>query len=290
MTNRPDTKTPRIFGIIGRSLDHSLSPIIHNHFLQRSGVAAAYTAFPLDSHDLAPAIAGLRALGILGVNVTNPYKEQVIPFLDKLARSAQQTGAVNTITHTRGRLIGHNTDLAGIRMTLAQRIPRPVNGQQVILLGAGGVARACLTELVRQRAGLITIYARAPHKAQEMVQSIGIQSLGKPVSIATWHHLNRTINELRPAIVVNATSTPPRQMEKILAMLAEQKERRSLIFFDVNYGVRAVPPVRRPSSVKYIDGLYMLAGQAAESFRLWTGQSLDVKAVYRYARRKLQES
>ncbi len=281
---------PQVFGIIGESLGHSLSPIIHNHFIRRAGLTATYTTFPIDKNDLVAAIEGLRVLGISGVNVTNPYKEQVIPLLDGLARSAQRVGAVNTIKNVRGRLIGHNTDLSGISATLSNRIRHTLRDRHVVLLGSGGVARSCLIELIGQHIGSIAIFARSSRKAQKMVAAICKRPARIRIEIEPWSNLGRCTTGPRPVIVLNATSTPPPQMGEILKILAKSNNRRFLTFLDVNYGRRAVPINHRPESLKYIDGLYMLAVQAVESFRIWTGLTLEAKTVYRYARRKLQET
>ena len=128
----------KIFGILGRPVAHSLSPVMHNAAFRHLGINAVYVAFPVT--DLFQAVAGLRGLGIGGVSVTIPFKEEIIPLLDVLDPRADDIGAVNTVLHRDGRLLGYNTDWLGAVAALTAKIS--LKGRHVLILGAGGASRA----------------------------------------------------------------------------------------------------------------------------------------------------
>ena len=128
----------KIFGILGRPVAHSLSPAMHNAAFRHLGINAVYVAFPVT--DLAQAVAGLRGLGIGGVSVTIPFKEEIIPLIDELDPQAARIGAVNTVVNRDGRLTGYNTDWLGAVTALTAKIS--LKGRHVLILGAGGASRA----------------------------------------------------------------------------------------------------------------------------------------------------
>jgi shikimate dehydrogenase len=127
-----------LYGIIGNPIRHSLSPMIHNGAFKRLGWNAVYLAFEVKN--LEEALRGIRGLGVRGVSVTHPFKTEVIPFLDKVEKLAKKIGAVNTIVHRGGRLIGYNTDCDGALEALEEKME--LRWKKVVLLGAGGAARA----------------------------------------------------------------------------------------------------------------------------------------------------
>src|SRR4030067_1050377 len=138
---------PQIFGLIGHPVAHSLSPVIFEYLFKKHQIKGSYHLFPLQPEQLKSALEGMRILGISGLNVTAPYKEKILPFLDSLDDSAQEIGAVNVICNQKGKLRGYNTDVIGINKTLQKLMPIKTKIGQVALIGAGGAARACLQVL-----------------------------------------------------------------------------------------------------------------------------------------------
>jgi len=132
------TSETAIYGIIGKPVNHSLSPAVHNAVFQLAGIDAVYLPFPVESSSLEAAAAGLRALGISGANVTIPHKEAVIPCLDQLDEAAAGIGAVNTVTVRDGRLLGGNTDWSGFADSL-ERHQLKVNDCRAPVRGGGGI-------------------------------------------------------------------------------------------------------------------------------------------------------
>lgn len=142
------TGRTRLLGVIGHPVAHSLSPEIHNAFIRAAGIDAVYVALDVEPRELARAMAGLRALGFVGLSVTYPHKEAVIRWLDALDPVARALGAVNTIVRDRrGRTEGHNTDGAGLVRWLTQEVGMEIAGRRIVILGAGGAARSVVRAL-----------------------------------------------------------------------------------------------------------------------------------------------
>ena len=135
----------KLYGVIGQPIAHSLSPLMHNAAFADAGQKAHFTAFAVD--DLASAIAGIRALGIAGASVTLPHKTEVIKYLDWISPEAREIAAVNTIINRQGQLCGYNTDVAGALNALTKRVD--LAGKRVLILGAGGAARALVYGTVK---------------------------------------------------------------------------------------------------------------------------------------------
>ncbi|MFQ6031768.1 MAG: shikimate dehydrogenase [Candidatus Zixiibacteriota bacterium] len=283
MSERTNSK---IFGIIGESLSHTLSPQIHNHFFEKLGLDCFYCAFEIKSENLKGAILGIKVLGISGVNVTFPYKEEVIPYLDELDLNAQRIGAVNTIKNTKSKLIGYNTDVVGIRLTLEHRLKLKLKGKNVFLLGAGGAARACLWELLKRKPERILVLNRTFENAEKMVA--GFSDLSQETEIKLWplDHIDDLDFKEKLTLLINATSTPVSLMEKIIRILSKKKFFRGAKIFDLNYNQRSPSCKMVAGDIQYVDGLYMLSSQAAESFHIWTKIKLNPEEVFRYIRIK----
>jgi len=148
-----------LYGVIGNPVRHSLSPIIHNGAFKRLGWNAVYLAFEIKN--LEEVLRGIRGIGVKGVSVTHPFKTEVIPFLDKVEGLANKVKAVNTIVHRGGRLIGYNTDCKGALEALEEKVN--LKGKGVVLLGAGGAARAIGFGL-RERDCQLIIANRSRHR------------------------------------------------------------------------------------------------------------------------------
>lgn len=281
------TTNSKIFGIIGESLIHSLSPQIHNHFFKKLGLDYNYYLFTLKEGKLQKALEGIKILGIKGVNVTFPYKEKVIPFLDKLDKQAEKTGAVNTIINNNGILFGYNTDVFGIQETIEQKLKLDLNKKRVIILGAGGGARAVFYVLLTLKVKKVFVFNRSKEKARRLVKSFSDLSANTEVKVQDIMEIKRFDPEEELTLLVNATSAPLSSMKRVLQSIFHKEFFSDTRIFDLNYGEKRL---RGDSFAdRYTDGLYMLASQAAQSFYLWTGLKLDPKEVYNYIRRKTEK-
>ncbi len=179
-----------LYAVLGNPVRHSLSPALHNGAFRRMGLNAVYLAFEVQN--LPEAIAGIRGLGIRGVSVTIPFKAEIISLLDEVDETARKIKAVNTILNRDGRLIGYNTDWSGAIEALEQKVR--LEGKRVLLLGAGGAARAIGYGLKRRRAEIL-LCNRSLQKGKALAEEIGCA--WKPLSAA---------KDFEADLLINATS------------------------------------------------------------------------------------
>jgi shikimate dehydrogenase len=230
----------------------------------------------------------IKSLGIAGANVTFPHKEEVVGYIDRLDKTAEITGAVNTIKHVNGRLIGYNTDIVGIRATISDRLKLNLQEKSIVILGAGGAARACLQVLIKEKPARITILNRNIKNAEKMIRAIKIVKNRPEMIVSSLDKIGSLDKKYKIDLLVNATSAGDRTVGKIIRSMHRHRLLKSTRFFDLNYGNRAFREKLPDGISKFEDGLYMLAVQAAGSFKIWTGIELDSKLVYRLLKRKTE--
>jgi len=274
------TATTALYALIGSPVEHSLSPAMMTAAFDACAIDAAYLPFDVRPNALATAIAGLRALGARGFNVTVPHKEAVLPLLDELATSARAVGAANTVVIERGRLTGHNTDASGFVEALREAESDPM-GAQAVLLGAGGAARAVAAGLARAGASSITIAGRAESRAEQAVSA-----LGEVHAAPAWRATSLASSGLCAADTTLLVNCTPAGMQggpdgaSLVAGLALDALPVGAVVVDLVYGRRDTPllAAARARGLRAIDGLTMLLHQGAAAFELWTGRAppLDV--------------
>src|SRR5581483_10375763 len=159
----------KVVGVFGHPVSHSLSPAMHNAAFAALGLPYVYVPFPVAPEEIGPAVRSLSSLGIVGVNLTIPHKESVLPFLDEITSEAREVGAVNTVHCTEGRLLGDNTDGRGFYEPLRE-LGVTVAGKRVVVLGAGGAARAVVFRLAREGAQ-ITLANRTRERAERLARA-----------------------------------------------------------------------------------------------------------------------
>ncbi|MCL1885946.1 MAG: shikimate dehydrogenase [Dehalococcoidia bacterium] len=261
----------KLCGIIGSPVRHTLSPAMHNAAITHMGINYAYLAFEVPNTNLKKAIEGMRAMDITGLNVTIPHKVAVLPLLDELDTLAQDVGAVNTIVNQNGRLKGYNTDVGGFIEAL-NAVAFDAKGKHVLLLGAGGAARAMGFALAQQGA-CISMLSRPAHMEQTRLLAQNLTHLGKEPVKALKLNDNNLKSELdTAALLVNATSagmTPNITETPVPASLL----RPELVVFDVVYTPLETRLLKEASRIgcTTASGLDMLVRQGALSFKLWTG-------------------
>jgi shikimate dehydrogenase len=224
------------------------------------------------------AVAGLRALGFVGANVTIPHKTAVVPLLDEVHEEARLAGAVNTIVVRDERLEGYNTDVQGFSRALRDVYPGPLAGRAVLLLGAGGMARAVALVLAREGA-LVTVADRTPPAAERIVQVMAQVPGSEPGKIVALAALSAEM--VRAAdVIVNASALGMASVGKVPAALADNV-RSDHVVCDVVYARQPTQLVAqaRARDALTVDGLSMLVWQAAASFELWTSQTAPVEVM-----------
>lgn len=161
----------KLYGLIGNPIEHTLSPLLHNSLAEMMGHNMVYAAYPVLSANVSAAISGAYALGISGMNITAPYKEDVIPCLKEIMPEARQLGSVNTIVRSDGGFIGYNTDNTGLYRAM-QSEGIEISGADIIILGAGAAARAAAFLCVGKGARRVFILNRSYDKAQDMADYV----------------------------------------------------------------------------------------------------------------------
>ena len=161
----------RTCGLIGNPVEHTMSPAIHNTLAARCGHNLVYVPFLVEEGKVAEAVKGAYALNILGMNVTVPYKSEVIESLVEVDELAAQIGAVNTLVRTEGGYKGYNTDMSGLHRAMASEGIR-IEGEEIILLGAGGAARAVAYLCAKQNAKQVYLLNRTLEKAEKVAEEV----------------------------------------------------------------------------------------------------------------------
>ncbi len=243
---------------------HSRSPAMFTTVLQRQGINAVYVPFAVHPPDLGQALKGLRVLNIAGANVTAPFKEAIIPYLDILSEGARIIGAINTVVRDGERLKGYNTNAIGIMDTLRQA-DFNVEDKTALVFGTGGAARTVAFILTWLRAREVWVAGRNVDRAREIVA----QFSGRGVDLPTLRNL-----PLPARIVINATSVSSPDESAELAGMVEKLELRGCeLILDLNYGRRRNfwHEKAEKHGARFMDGLTPLAFQARRTFQLWTG-------------------
>ena len=157
--------------VIGNPIEHSLSPKLHNYWLEQNNIDAVYDKKKLDENELKNIISKVKGEKINGINVTVPFKKAVIPFLDELSPEAKDTQSVNTIYFQNGITIGHNTDIAGFELAI-KYAKYDISNKKIFILGAGGVAPSIIYSLKKMKASKIILSNRTKEKAENLKKII----------------------------------------------------------------------------------------------------------------------
>jgi shikimate dehydrogenase len=275
-------------GVIGHPLGHSKSAAIFAAAFRAAAIDATYEPWDTPEDLLEGRVNALRGSDFLGANVTIPHKQAVLPLLDETAGDVAAIGAVNTIVHVEGRLIGHNTDVVGFARALREDAAFDARGKRTMILGSGGAARAVALGLVRERPSLIYVVGRQPKRVDATVLTLkGSTPAGTTITWAYWGD-GSYLRSLREAdLIVNCTpiGTAGSDGEGESPVRADLIQPATTVF-DLVYNPAETPllAAARARGAKPVSGLGMLVYQAAESFRLWTGQDADVGVMLEAAR------
>ena len=262
--------TTAIVAILGDPIRHSKSPVMQNAAFAACNLDYVYVPFAVSPENLGVAVAGLRALGVAGFNVTIPHKTAIIPFLDRLEESAVAAGAVNTVQVCGSLLIGHNTDGDGLVDALAVDLDFTPGDGLIVVLGAGGAARGAVAARCRTGARQITLVNRSRDNAERLCAdmqdrfpdtiftSVISEGMGCELAAST-------------ALLLNTTSVGMRGER--FAQLDLSVLSPSAKVYDMVYGASATPLVSDASrlGLAAVNGLGMLVAQGERAFKIWTG-------------------
>lgn len=269
---------PAIYGIIGNPLNHTLSPLMHNAAFKTLKVNAVYKPFPLEEDELNLFMEDLKEEDnpIFGLNVTIPFKEKVLPYLDGINAFAEKVGAVNTIVINRQRkLFGYNTDGSGFlaHMTEAGFSPE---GKRIAILGAGGTTRAILSSLTlyNERPESIRIYNRTFSKVKDLVEDLSLRlDMGLVEIVDSIDDLNIELADC----LINTTSVGLKATDE--SLVDPDLLHKGLFVYDVIYNPKETKLLKqaREKGAKTANGMGMLYYQGVLSLQHWANMQLDEK-------------
>ena len=261
----------RIVGVIGDPVKHSRSPQMHNAAFAKAGLDYVYVPFHVRPDDLADAIAGFKAINVVGINVTLPHKQAVLSHLTSVSREAELIGAVNTLTFTAEGIHGDNTDAPGVLRALSENgdMSVPV-GENVVVLGAGGAARAVVVAFALAGVASITIanrtVAKAVSLAEEMAEKTGVSMQGLGLADA------RLAAAVRESMLLINTATVSMDATHPLLISADWLQPKTIVY-DIVYTPPVTPLMQAAAArgCETLGGIGMLVHQGAIAFETWTG-------------------
>lgn len=272
-----------LFGFIAHPARHSRSPRMHNLSFDHWGLNARYLAFDVAPDQLAGTIAGIRSMGIAGVNLSMPFKQTVVPLLDELTPRAQRIQAVNTIKNVHGKLIGDSTDGAGVFQDL-QHQGLHLTGKRVMVLGAGGAGKAIIAAALDYGVASVTVFKRNNERFSAVKR--WLEQLNQTTSVelklvAYEDHQQMQQVAQTSDLIINATNIgmtttgTPLPLETIRQLKPQQT------VYDVIYQPLETTFLRlaRQQGCHTHNGLGMLIWQGALAFEFWTGKPMPVAAV-----------
>ncbi len=257
-------------GIIGKPVDHSFSPQMHNYISEVMGNNYVYSAWDVD--DIENAIKGVRALKIRGVNVTAPYKEKVMPYLDEIDENAKLLGSVNTVVNNNGVLKGYNTDADGFYASLITK-GIEITGKKVLIIGAGGVVQPTIIRFTQANPEAITLVNRTVERA-ELIKEAVLEKTG--------FEIHTEIKSLDFDVVINTTSAGMAHQKDILPTDAIDgidnldfiNEKTAAVDMIYNPAETLFLKEARERGAETVNGLGMLIYQGLIAYELFTETKL----------------
>jgi shikimate dehydrogenase len=249
------------FAIIGNPIAHSLSPVLHNYWFNKYNVEANYSLLNVDEKDIESVTKKIRNKELSGINVTLPYKQKIIPFVDQLVNDAKFTNSVNTIfLDDSNTLVGENTDVFGLQAAYLKEIIH-VENKKALVIGAGGVSPSVIFALQKSKIQNITIINRTYEK------SIFLKKKFNFLSILEWKSLKQEISKFD--IIINATSLGLKDGKDFEFNFENVKD--NLIYIDTIYNPLETKTLKflKENKIKTFNGLDMFIYQGQKSFYLW---------------------
>ena len=253
--------------VIGNPIDHSLSPTIHNYWIKKNNIKAIYDKERLNSDDLKNLIIKIKERNISGVNVTVPFKKEVIPYLDKLTSGAEVTQSVNTILLTNdNKIVGYNTDIGGFENAI-KYTKYDTSGKKIFILGSGGVTPSIIFALYNMNVSSITLTNRTKAKAEQLQNFYNSNTVKKngwnDIKVVDWGEVPEF------DMIINATSVGLNKDDNL--DLDFSKIGKNKFFYDVIYNPKETNFLKKGKDLgnKTENGKKMFIFQAAEAFKIW---------------------
>jgi shikimate dehydrogenase len=272
-------RVPKRVVLIGHPVTQSLSSALHQAAFDSKGIDARYEPNDVPLIALPDAIEALRGDDFLGANIAYPYKERVVPMVDRLTEDAQATGAVDTITREGSRLVGHNTDVVGFRAALDELVGRQKMPKNAVIIGAGGGARAAVYVLITAGYQRVIVFNRHLHRAESLVKHFGKTASHMELRAMTWHESVIESELSKTKVLINASAVAdPATASPINGELLQPE----LLVLDLIYwprDTRLLRDARAAGATETQNGDTMLLHQTAAAFNLWTGMNIDLDVL-----------
>ncbi|MEH7120270.1 shikimate dehydrogenase [Neobacillus vireti] len=264
----------KLFGVLGNPIGHTMSPAMHNDLFSLYNMDAVYLPFQVKEEDLEAAVNGLRVIGAVGFNVTIPHKSRVIPFLDEVDESAMSIGAVNTVVNKDGKLIGYNTDGLGFLKGLKALVPE-INGKRILVIGAGGAARAIYFTLAKENPSQIDIANRTVENAARLIADCPYSVSSRAL---TMEEAERLVGEYDMFIQTTMIGMSPKITEQPLSL---QNVSKQSVVCDIIYNPLETSFLREAGErgAMVQNGIDMFVYQGALAFEKWTGIFPDINRM-----------
>jgi shikimate dehydrogenase len=244
--------------VIGNPIEHSLSPELHNYWIKNNNIEAVYEKKKLNSSELKNLISEIKEKRIHGLNITVPFKKEIIPYLDKLSIEAEKTQSVNTIYLSDNKIIGSNTDIDGFELSL-KNLEFDITNKKIFILGAGGVVPSIIFALNKMKAAKIFLSNRSKDKVESL------KTLFNNIDPIDW-------GEIPPFdMIINATSVGLNENDKL--KLDFSKVGKDKLFYDVIYNPKETHFLKMGKKLKnkIENGKMMFIYQASAAFKIWHG-------------------
>ncbi|MFK2824440.1 shikimate dehydrogenase [Bacillus sp. B190/17] len=273
----------KLFGVIGDPIAHSMSPLMHNDAFGRLGIDGYYQPFHVKPDDLEAAVRGMKAIGVQGFNVTIPHKSAIIPLLDQVDPLARAIGAVNTVVREQNGWTGYNTDGMGFVRGLREAYGEPLEDKRVLLIGAGGAARAIYYTLASENVNQIDIANRTLEKASVLVDNCPYPVASK---VQTTDEAAKQLDVYDIVIQTTSIGMTPLIEESPLSM-ANMKP--GAFVSDIIYNPLETKILKdaEERGARIQNGLKMFVYQGALAFEKWTGQTPDIDSMEEIVRHQL---
>ncbi|MCI1591825.1 shikimate dehydrogenase [Heyndrickxia oleronia] len=264
-----------IYGVIGDPIAHSLSPLMHTDAFRSLNLDHCYFPFHVTSNHLEEAVKGMKVLGIAGFNVTIPHKTNIIPLLDQIDPLAKAIGAVNTVVRENDSFVGYNSDGLGFIRSLKEEWKRELEKEKVLIIGAGGAAKAIFYSLVHDGVQAIDICNRTTKRAKQLVESCPYPS---ETNILTMDEAEKTLDSYSLIVQTTSIGMSPNMNETPLS-IHNILPNTHVVDIIYNPFETALLKAAKEKGASTSNGLGMFIYQGAIAFEKWTGKVPDVRRM-----------
>ena len=262
--------------VIGKPIKHSLSPLIHNYWINKYHLGLEYKKMEVEEDLLPSLIENVRKGKITGLNITLPYKKDIISYIDEISHTAKDIGAINTVFFKRNKVYGENTDGVGFTRALEKEAKFNFSNKSIYVIGAGGASYGIISELIKKKVQKIYVTNRTKQKTTELLSFFTSRNKDINFEFIDWQDLSPGSDV---DLIINTTSFGMKENECLEIDTNNLKDR--LIFVDIIYSPKETELLKlfKKEGFFCMNGLSMLIEQAAVSFELWFNISLNNKDI-----------